>query len=105
MTRVVVSSRGQVTIPAKLREAAHLKAGDAVEVEVTPEGTLVLHPHPERDPDQWWFWTPEWQEGERRVDEEIARGEGTFYESGEAFLAALEAIDREVTENTAQQSA
>jgi len=24
------------------------------------------------DPDQAWYWTPEWQEGEREVDAEIA---------------------------------
>lgn len=44
----------------------------------------------EIDPDQVWFWTPEWQEGERQVDAEIAEGRGTIYCSGEEFLAALE---------------
>src|SRR5438045_642433 len=45
------------------------------------------------DPDQAWFWTREWQEKEREVDESIARGErGTVYESDEAFLSALEAL-------------
>jgi len=43
------------------------------------------------DPDQAWFWTPEWQEGEREVDEGIARGEqGTIYMSDEEFISALE---------------
>lgn len=43
------------------------------------------------DPDQWWFWTPEWQEKEREVDDSIARGErGTIHESDEEFLSALE---------------
>jgi hypothetical protein len=38
-----------------------------------------------------WYWTPEWQAGEREVDEEIARGEsGQVYESGEALLASLD---------------
>ena len=26
------------------------------------------------DPDQAWFWTPEWQAAERKVDEDIAAG-------------------------------
>jgi len=26
------------------------------------------------DPDQAWFWTPEWQAKEREVDEEMAAG-------------------------------
>jgi hypothetical protein len=43
------------------------------------------------DPDQTWFWTPEWQAAEREVDEAIARGElGTIYMSDEEFLAALD---------------
>jgi len=45
----------------------------------------------EVDPEQAWFWTPEWQEGEREVDEDIAFGRGTRYDSDEEFLAALEA--------------
>ena len=45
----------------------------------------------EIDPEQAWFWTPEWQEGEREADEDIAFGRGTRYDSDEEFLAALEA--------------
>jgi hypothetical protein len=44
------------------------------------------------DPDQAWFWSPEWQGGEREVDEAIARGKrGGIYYSAEDFIAALEA--------------
>jgi hypothetical protein len=43
------------------------------------------------DPDQLWFWTPEWQAKEREVDESLARGEpGTIHESSKEFLASLE---------------
>jgi len=43
------------------------------------------------DPDQAWFWTPEWQAGEGAADADIAAGRSTRYESDEEFLAALEA--------------
>ncbi|HEY7270919.1 MAG TPA: hypothetical protein VH951_13925 [Dehalococcoidia bacterium] len=44
------------------------------------------------DPDQLWFWTPEWQQKEHEVDERLARGErGTVQRSNEEFLAALDA--------------
>ena len=44
------------------------------------------------DPDQLWFWRPEWQQKEREVDERLARGErGTIQHSNEEFLAALDA--------------
>jgi hypothetical protein len=49
---------------------------------------VVLH---QIDPDQLWFWTPEWQQKEREVDERFAGGErGTVQRSNEEFLAALD---------------
>ena len=45
---------------------------------------------PERiDPDQAWFWTREWIEGEIEASEDIAAGRTTFYGSDEEFLSAL----------------
>src|SRR5262245_32493630 len=45
------------------------------------------------DPDQAWFWTPEWQAKERVVDEERAAGApDRDFASGEEFLAYLEAV-------------
>ena len=40
--------------------------------------------------DQGWFWTREWQEGEREVDEAIAAGRTTYFGSVDEFLAALD---------------
>jgi len=47
---------------------------------------LVLAEHA---PDQAWYWTPEWQAGERQADADKAAGRFTRYQDGEAFLAAL----------------
>jgi hypothetical protein len=47
-----------------------------------------------RPADQAWFWTPEWQAGEREVDEAIAAGRTTFFGSAEEFLAALDNYDQ-----------
>ncbi|MGH7866067.1 MAG: hypothetical protein ACREP9_00205 [Candidatus Dormibacteraceae bacterium] len=47
--------------------------------------------HGDIDPDQAWFWTPEWQAGEREVDEALARGErGEIFYSSAEFLASLQ---------------
>ena len=46
---------------------------------------------PVYNPDQAWFWTEEWQRGEREVDEEIARGEVMTFDDVESFIAHLEA--------------
>jgi hypothetical protein len=42
------------------------------------------------DPDQAWFWTREWIEGEIDAEIAIAEGRTTFYGSDEEFLAALD---------------
>jgi hypothetical protein len=45
----------------------------------------------EVNPDQAWFWTEQWQAGEREVDANIAAGRGTFYGDTDEFVAALDA--------------
>ncbi len=57
-------------------------------VVTTERGRLEMR---EIDPEQAWFWTPEWQKGEREADEDIAFGRGARYDNDEELLAALEA--------------
>jgi hypothetical protein len=41
--------------------------------------------------DQAWFWTPEWQEGEREVDEAIATGDlSQVFTSADDMFADLD---------------
>lgn len=81
-----VGQAGQLVIPPAVREAAGLCDGAHVALEVTDAG-ILLHII---DPDQAWFWTPEWLEGEREVDAEIAAGGGERFGSDEEFMAAME---------------
>ena len=46
----------------------------------------------EHDPDQAWYWTPEWQEAECAAEEEIKSGQVEKYETGEDFLTTLQDI-------------
>ena len=48
------------------------------------------------DPDQSWFWTESWQEGEREADDDARLGRSTVYESGEAFAAHLREVHDEL---------
>ncbi len=88
MSFAIVRSKGQITIPREVRMAAHLEEGDPVEVEMTPEG-ILLRPRKVIDSTQAWFWTPEWQAGEREADADLAAGRGETFYSGEEFLEAL----------------
>jgi hypothetical protein len=39
---------------------------------------------------QQWFWTKEWQEGERRVDEDIKAGRVHRFDNIDDFFASLQ---------------
>ena len=39
--------------------------------------------------DQRWFWTPEWQAGEREVDEQLANGEYVEFDTIEEAIKYL----------------
>ena len=54
-------------------------------------------------PDQEWFWTPEWQAGEREADEQIAAGGGkVYYDLDEMFADLDRQRTRGGTETDAQ---
>jgi len=42
----IVSSKGQVTIPKKVREALGLHAGDQLSFELREDGVVEIHPDP-----------------------------------------------------------
>lgn len=94
MATARVRAKGEVTIPIAIRRAARLEEGDLVAVELTDDG-ILLRPQKVIDADQVWFWTPEWQAGEREADEQAARGGGEVYMDEESFLAALDAVRRD----------
>ncbi len=43
------------------------------------------------DPDQAWFWTPDWLAGELEADREARSSAGEVYKDADAFKAALRA--------------
>ena len=84
----IVRAKGQITVPREIREAAHLQEGDPIEFAITPDG-ILLRPKKMIDATQAWFWTPEWQAGEREADADIAAGRVIRFDSDEEFLAYL----------------
>jgi AbrB family looped-hinge helix DNA binding protein len=91
--RAQLRAKGQVTLPAQVRRALQLKEGDEVEFTVGPDGQVALRGLTVIPTDQRWFWTQEWQEGEREASAAIAAGKTTSYDNTEEFLAALDHLD------------
>jgi antitoxin PrlF len=84
-----IRAKGQVTLPAEIREAAHLDEGDPVEVEMVAEG-ILLRPQKVIDSTQAWFWTPTWQAGEVEADMDIAAGRMETFENEDDFLKSFD---------------
>ncbi|MHB8860002.1 MAG: AbrB/MazE/SpoVT family DNA-binding domain-containing protein [Thermoleophilia bacterium] len=73
-----IGKRGTLVIPAEARKALQLKDDDPVSVRVNEErGTIEITPQLSVDRTQAWFWTPEWQAGEREADEDLKAGRFT----------------------------
>ena len=70
---VKVQKNKNITLPIWLLKHFHVGAGDYVRIEETDEG-VVMKPAKLIDPSQAYFWTKEWQAGEREADEDIRRG-------------------------------
>ena len=68
-----VTRNYQITIPASVRQVLRIRIGSLVDF-VVQKGAVLLKPKILVDEDQAWFWTKEWQEDEKRVDEEIKKG-------------------------------
>jgi AbrB family looped-hinge helix DNA binding protein len=93
---MTLRAKGQLTLPEEIRKAAHLEEGDLLEAELTDEG-ILLRPQKVIDASQAWYWTPEWREGEREADAQLAAGEGESFHSGEEFLEALQSLAKPAT--------
>jgi len=87
--KTTLRERGQITIPADVRDAANVDAGAVFEVEVV-DGTIVMTPQVVVDASQAWFWTKRWQAMEKVADEDYAAGRFKTFDNVDEFLADLD---------------
>jgi bifunctional DNA-binding transcriptional regulator/antitoxin component of YhaV-PrlF toxin-antitoxin module len=91
---ISLQSRGTVALPPVLRKRYGLdRPGSQVEITEREDGVLELRPTIAVPASQAWFWTPQWQEGERRADEDIAAGRTTTYDNVDDFMGSLKVDD------------
>lgn len=91
MARTTLRAKGQLTLPEEIRAAAHLEDGDLFDAEITEQG-ILLRPRKVIDATQSWFWTAEWQTGEREAQADLAAGRLESFASDEEFRTALRTI-------------
>jgi hypothetical protein len=87
------SSQSTISVPSsfviRLDAAARILRGLAEDFKAYKAGT-TRHKPKNVPKDQEWFWTDEWQRGEREVDEELARGEFKEFDTVEELIADLD---------------
>ena len=88
--RAKLRDKNQVTLPGEVREALCINEGDEMEFTVTEDGKVAVRGYVRVPADQRWFWTPEWQLGEREASQQIAAGEGLTFDNDEEFISYLE---------------
>lgn len=89
-TLTKLTSGGQVTLPKEIRIKTNMQPGDFVEVKLDQEGRIVLTPKKLVDASQAYFWTEEWQKGERKADEDIQAGRVKRFKSAADAVKELE---------------
>ena len=92
MPAVDLRPRNQLTLPPEIRRALHIEVGDRVDFQVTDDGDVMVRGLKSIPADQAWFWTPEWQEGERQADADLAAGRFHRFHSEEEMDAWLDSL-------------
>jgi antitoxin MazE len=84
-----VTRHGQITLPASVRKELGIEEGDMIEIKVIDE-RAVLVPKKLVDKNQAYFWTKQWQEGEREADEDIKAGRVKTFISVDELIEDLD---------------
>lgn len=85
---VKVQKNKNITLPMWLINRFHVGIGDFVRLEETKDGVL-MKPAKLIDPSQAYFWTKEWQAGEREVEEDIRKGRVKKFKSVKELMDDL----------------
>lgn len=88
---VTPQKRGLIALPVELRKRYGLDLqGAQIEViERREDGVIELHPKVPVPSSQAWFWTEEWQAGEREAEDDLRAGRYTTHDGPDEFIEAL----------------
>ncbi|OGX36297.1 MAG: AbrB family transcriptional regulator [Omnitrophica WOR_2 bacterium RIFCSPLOWO2_12_FULL_50_9] len=79
----------QITLPAEIRKKLHLEVGDFLETEIK-DGRVIIKPQKTIDAQQAWFWSKEWQEGEKEAQADLEAGKVKKFKNVEDLIADLD---------------
>lgn len=91
--RLTIRKRGQITLPKSFIDRFDLQEGDSLELEINDAGDITVVPMVQIPASQKWFWTEDWQQGEREAEEDIRRGDVKKFDNVHDLIAELESDD------------
>jgi antitoxin component of MazEF toxin-antitoxin module len=84
-------ARNQITLAPEIVKTLHLDLGDELEFTVV-DGKLIGTPKMTIDKDQSWYFTSEWQEGEREAEDHLKHLVKTEYKGLKKYASVEEAL-------------
>lgn len=89
-----ISSKRQVSIPKKVLETLRLRPGDEIDFVIEGNTAKIVPIKTIKVPrDQAWFWTTEWQEKERKADEDLRESRYKDFANVEDLLKDIHGED------------
>jgi len=85
---IMVQKRGVVSL-GLLKDHMPLNDGDIFQVEIE-DGKVILKPMKLVPAEQAWFWSKEWQEGEKEAEKDIASRRVKSFENIDDLLEDLD---------------
>jgi len=85
---VELKQKSQVTIPKALVKKLNLEVGDKLDLALK-DGRIIITPVVIIPKDQEWYYTHEWQTGEKEADRQLAEGRVKVAESKEELYKGL----------------
>lgn len=79
----------QITLPAVIRKRLGLHVGDILDTTVK-EGKIIIVPKKTIDAEQSWFWTKEWQGGEKETEHDLRTGKVKKFKSMKGLIKDLD---------------
>jgi AbrB family looped-hinge helix DNA binding protein len=86
---ITLGRNGQMTLPSEVRRRMRVSKGDVFVVEMRTPDEIVLRKKTLVDASQAYFWTDEWQRGEREAQEDIRRGRVKRMRSTKVLISDL----------------
>jgi antitoxin PrlF len=83
-------NKGQITVPAEIRNALGVKEGEDVLFYMDERNRVILARAQVIPPEQAWFWSERWQRLEREAQADIDAGQVETFETVEDALAYLD---------------